>query len=42
MKKCKNYPNISYTGKENTPKGRGYCAKGEKVGTKKKGKDGLK
>tara|TARA_B100001248_G_scaffold164904_1_gene124696 strand:+ start:1768 stop:2550 length:783 start_codon:yes stop_codon:yes gene_type:complete len=40
MKKCKNYPSILYTGKEKSPKGRGYCAKGEKIGTKKKGRNG--
>lgn len=39
---CKNSLNNSgtYTGKEPSPKGLGYCARFEKIGTKKKGKDG--
>jgi hypothetical protein len=40
MPKCKNNPQKSYTGKEPSPKGFGYCAGGMKVGEKKKGKDG--
>lgn len=39
MPKCKNYPNGTYTGTEPSPKGLGYCASGEKEGTKMKGKD---
>jgi hypothetical protein len=37
---CKNNPKRTYTGKEPSPKGLGYCASGEKEGTIKKGKDG--
>lgn len=39
---CKNSLNNSatYTGREPSPKGLGYCARFEKIGTKKKGKDG--
>jgi hypothetical protein len=37
---CKNNPKRTYTGKEPSPKGFGYCASGEKEGTIKKGKDG--
>ena len=40
MPKCKNDPKKSYKGTEPSPKGLGYCAHSEKVGTKKKGKDG--
>lgn len=40
MPKCKNDPKRSYTGKEPSPKGLGYCAHAEKAGTTKKGKDG--
>ena len=39
MKKCINYPSILYTGKEDSPKGRGYCARGETIGTIKRGRD---
>ena len=37
---CKNDPKSSYKGDEPSPKGLGYCAHAEKVGTKIKGKDG--
>jgi hypothetical protein len=37
---CKNNPKRSYTGKEPSPKGLGYCASGEKEGTIMEGKDG--
>ena len=37
---CKNNPKRSYKGNEPSPKGLGYCASGEKEGTKMKGKDG--
>ena len=40
MPKCINDPKKSYKGTEPSPKGLGYCAHSEKVGTKKKGKDG--
>lgn len=40
MPKCKNDPKRSYTGKEPSPKGLGYCAHAEKIGSIKKGKDG--
>ena len=39
MPPCKNNPKRSYKGTEPSPKGLGYCASGEKVGTIKKGKD---
>ena len=39
MPKCKNDKNTVYTGKEKSPKGLGYSAKTESIGTKKKGKD---
>ena len=38
MPSCKNGSG-SYTGKEPSPKGRGYCARHEKIGTKKRGRD---
>lgn len=41
MPPCKNDPKSSYKGDEPSPKGLGYCAHAEKVGTIKKGKDGL-
>jgi hypothetical protein len=40
MPKCKNDEESSYTGKEPSPKGKGYSAKKEKIGTKKRGRDG--
>lgn len=40
MPPCKNDPTSSYKGDEPSPKGLGYCAHAEKVGTKMKGKDG--
>jgi len=40
MPYCINNPKRSYTGKEPSPKGLGYCASGEKEGKKMKGKDG--
>ena len=36
MPKCINDPNRHYKGDEVSPKGFGYCAHAEKVGTKKK------
>lgn len=42
MKDCKNIKGKKYSGEENTPLGRGYHAKGEKIGTHMKGKDGNK
>ena len=36
---CKNNPKKTYTGKENTPLGKGYSADKEKVGTEMKGRD---
>ena len=38
--KCKNDEKKYYKGDEPSPKGRGYCASAEPVGTKKKGLDG--
>ena len=40
MPKCKNADTGTYKGTEPSPKGLGYCARGEKVGKKKKGLDG--
>ncbi len=40
MPKCKNANTGTYKGTEPSPKGLGYCARGEKVGKKKKGLDG--
>ena len=40
MPKCKNSSTGTYKGSEPSPKGLGYCARGEKVGKKKKGRDG--
>ena len=40
MPVCKNNPKKSYKGTEPSPKGLGYCASGEKIGKKRKGKDG--
>jgi len=40
MPYCINNPKRTYTGKEPSPKGLGYCASGEKEGTEMKGKDG--
>jgi hypothetical protein len=37
---CKNNLKKTYTGKEPSPKGLGYCASGEKEGTEMKGLDG--
>ncbi len=37
---CINNPKKTYSGKEPSPKGLGYCASGEKEGTEMKGKDG--
>jgi len=39
MPYCINYPKRTYTGKEPSPKGLGFCASGEKEGTEMKGKD---
>lgn len=42
--RCKNIPRNGkaayYTGEEPSPKGNGYCARYEKVGTRKRGTDG--
>lgn len=40
MPYCKNNQKRQYKGDEPSPKGLGYCASGEKEGTKMKGKDG--
>lgn len=40
MPKCLNDPSKRYTGKENTPRGKGYTASAEKIGKKMKGLDG--
>ena len=40
MPKCKNSNTGTYKGTEPSPKGLGYCARGEKLGKKKKGRDG--
>ena len=40
MPKCKNDSKRNYTGKEPSPKGLGYCGHAEKIGQKRKGKDG--
>ena len=40
MPKCLNDPSKNYKGNEPSPKGLGYCAHAEKVGSKMKGKDG--
>lgn len=40
MPKCKNDKTREYKGTEPSPKGLGYCAHVEKIGTKKKGLDG--
>lgn len=40
MPKCINDESRSYTGTEPSPKGLGYCAHAEKLGIKKKGRDG--
>ena len=40
MPKCKNDSKRSYKGTEPSPKGLGYCAHAEKLGKKKKGRDG--
>ena len=40
MPKCKNTTTGTYNGTEPSPKGLGYCARGEKLGKKKKGLDG--
>lgn len=40
MPKCKNDNTRSYKGTEPSPKGLGYCAHPEKIGKKRKGKDG--
>ena len=37
---CKNNPKRNYKGTEPSPKGFGWCASGEKIGKKRKGKDG--
>jgi hypothetical protein len=40
MPNCKNNSKKTFIGDEPSPKGLGYCASGEKEGTKMKGKDG--
>ena len=40
MPKCKNSEKGTYKGTEPSPKGLGYCAKGEKLNKKMKGNDG--
>lgn len=40
MPKCLNDPSKNYKRNEPSPKGLGYCAHAEKVGSKMKGKDG--
>ena len=40
MPRCKNANTGTYKGTEPSPKGLGYCARGEKIGKKKKGLDG--
>ena len=40
MPKCKNDDNRSYKGDEPSPKGLGFCAHTEQVGSTKKGRDG--
>ena len=40
MPKCKNSDTWTYKGTEPSPKGLGYCAKGEKINKKMKGNDG--
>jgi hypothetical protein len=40
MPKCKNNPSRSYKGTEPSPKGKGFCASGAKVGQRKRGTDG--
>ena len=40
MPVCKNNPKRKYKGTEPSPKGLGWCASGEKIGKKRKGKDG--
>ena len=39
MPKCKNDAKSFFTGKEQSPRGNGVCAKKEKVGSKKRGRD---
>lgn len=39
MPKCKNAPTVYYKGTEPSPKGRGYCARTELVGKRRKGTD---
>lgn len=40
MPKCKNNPLRFYKGTEPSPKGKGFCASGAKVGMRKRGTDG--
>ena len=40
MPTCVNHPKATYKGSEPSPKGLGYCARAENVGTEMKGKDG--
>lgn len=40
MPLCRNHTQKKYTGKENSPLGKGYHAHGEKLGKRMKGKDG--
>ena len=41
MPKCKNDPTKSYIGTEPSPKGLGWCGRGEKEGKKVKEKMGI-
>jgi len=41
VKECKNFKE-TYTGREKSPQGRGYHPLGQKIGDKRKGKDGKK
>lgn len=40
MPQCVNDPSANYIGTEPSPKGRGYCAHAEKIGSRKRGLDG--
>lgn len=40
MPLCRNAPTVRYTGKEPSPKGLGWSARAEEIGTRKRGKDG--
>lgn len=40
MPLCQNAPTVKYKGTEPSPKGTGFCARAENIGTKMKGQDG--